>query len=179
MLTGWNFYPRSPCGERQHIFEITPGHVPFLSTFPLRGTSCLQERPCRRACHFYPRSPCGERLHIGESVHASGNISIHVPLAGNVYNYPVSCFDFFYFYPRSPCGERPDTFLLVLSGQAFLSTFPLRGTSTMGESIEWQTPISIHVPLAGNVWPEILTMTWGLAFLSTFPLRGTSRSSAS
>ena len=80
-----------------------------------------------------------------------------------------------YFYPRSPCGERLtqsammfaiclflSTFplrgtssrRLLLSGvpQKFLSTFPLRGTSSkLSITKNRLFGISIHVPLAGNV----------------------------
>ena len=80
---------------------------------------------------------------------------------------------------------------------AFLSTFPLRGTSRWCcHRLHWRA-ISIHVPLAGNVYsaldvraPREISIHVPLAgnvsgrcrcppptqeFLSTFPLRGTSR----
>ena len=79
--------------------------------------------------YFYPRSPCGER-HAERHICADlVGISIHVPLAGNV---EVTC----------PYGTQE---------MAFLSTFPLRGTSFIGIEIEPEYFISIHVPLAGNV----------------------------
>ena len=148
----------------------------FLSTFPLRGTSILRQ--------------------ILLPVHVL--ISIHVPLAGNVCAVHTPSARRNNFYPRSPCGER---LLAPQLGQyfhlAFLSTFPLRGTSGMGSlfiaaySISIHVPlagnvrhrvrprryhayISIHVPLAGNVsWASMAT-TGHRLFLSTFPLRGTS-----
>ena len=66
--TGWgveprgaNFYPRSPCGERQ-----LPGPLlPFAQGISIHAL--LAESDRRRpvagqtAGHFYPRSPCGER----------------------------------------------------------------------------------------------------------------------
>ena len=81
-----NFYPRSPCGERQTV--PGSGHInkAFLSTLSLRRATanrCTTEPDFR---YFYPRSPCGERhCHL-------------IPNNGT-----------FHFYPRSPCGERPST----------------------------------------------------------------------
>ena len=53
-----NFYPRSPCGERQ----LTPITA-----------------PAKR--HFYPRSPCGERPILGNPCAGCPAISIHTLLA--------------------------------------------------------------------------------------------------
>ncbi len=169
-----NFYPRSPCGERLKRAARACRLPQFLSTFPLRGTSrrSLASHPDWR--NFYPRSPCGERRRASCTAGCPLIISIHVPLAGNVsafeacrrgapHFYPRSpcgerrlCNDALdyresHFYPRSPCGERLDGVDAYLVDAGFLSTFPLRGTSTAVPS---------PVPISG--------------FLSTFPLRGTS-----
>ena len=106
-------------------------------------------RPTRR--HFYPRSPCGERLVALPGVDFIRVISIHVPLAGNV----------------SP------TLSLSSVRVTFLSTFPLRGTSSPLPPAGGGQ-ISIHVPLAGNVHAKEICDAYGTIFLSTFPLRGTS-----
>ena len=60
-FTPEDFYPRSPCGERQVSGSLLP-------TPP----------------NFYPRSPCGERPFPRGVIRAHFVISIHVPLAGNV-----------------------------------------------------------------------------------------------
>ena len=79
-----DFYPRSPCGERQAIYPcVTPPKV-FLSTLSLRRATRETMPSTRHISHFYPRSPCGERRAIGQLQCVLG-----------------------YFYPRSPCGERP------------------------------------------------------------------------
>ena len=56
-----DFYPRSPCGERQRYIANHRAAHPFLSTLSLRRAtlSCGLCRTLTR--HFYPRSPCGER----------------------------------------------------------------------------------------------------------------------
>ena len=79
-----------------------------------------------------------------------------------------------HFYPRSPCGERLSVVPTVVEPIAFLSTFPLRGTSECPKLAVMQRLISIHVPLAGNVALPCSAKPARLSFLSTFPLRGTS-----
>ena len=79
----FNFYPRSPCGERH-------GH----------------EQAPYRVADFYPRSPCGERqsdyLYLGQQ----NPISIHALLAESDLAGPSGPAFLYNFYPRSPCGER-------------------------------------------------------------------------
>ena len=100
-----NFYPRSPCGERQ-----------LTMIFGKKGSDFYPRSPCgerragklnnTRTLHFYPRSPCGERRKIGTEFAYVKDISIHALLAES------DCCSFRYsasrrhFYPRSPCGER-------------------------------------------------------------------------
>ena len=78
-----NFYPRSPCGERQIPNQRKINQKNFYPRSP-----CGERPPCcgwlQIVHYFYPRSPCGERR---LPVSASTNCAA-------------------YFYPRSPCGER-------------------------------------------------------------------------
>ena len=79
----YDFYPRSPCGERPLVQIIISGYA-RISIHALLAES---DSPCvgwlQIVYNFYPRSPCGERL------------------AG-----PSGPALLFNFYPRSPCGER-------------------------------------------------------------------------
>ena len=100
-----NFYPRSPCGERQLRNPSRPGKI-----------------------NFYPRSPCGERplilahamlyakflstlslrrattpARISSRLLA---ISIHALLAESDSAPSITPTASRNFYPRSPCGER-------------------------------------------------------------------------
>ena len=83
-IPNFNFYPRSPCGERPKLTEKLKISSKFLSTLSLRrATPTLHDifelftisihallaesdswrTGCARClAHFYPRSPCGERL---------------------------------------------------------------------------------------------------------------------
>ena len=104
--TLFDFYPRSPCGERRNSFGKRTFRLQFLSTLSLRRAT-MQGNPKLKdmlisihallaesdtqtqktphfTSYFYPRSPCGER----QGLTARANVQHH-------------------FYPRSPCGERP------------------------------------------------------------------------
>ena len=80
-VQGFNFYPRSPCGERLIALFDFP-IVPVISIHALLAESdeCtylfLSALP-----NFYPRSPCGERLDVNNPVFAVTSISIHALLA--------------------------------------------------------------------------------------------------
>ena len=125
----FNFYPRSPCGERptwkcgwyvpvsisihallaESDFErlINPnGHAHFYPRSP-----CGERR--QLCCnggdrnYFYPRSPCGERQEKSLVVSRPLRISIHALLAESDEINPRCPKAAPNFYPRSPCGERP------------------------------------------------------------------------
>ena len=80
----YNFYPRSPCGER-HI----------------RANFCLL------VYYFYPRSPCGERHTEVGIPNTNTSISIHALLAqsNDLYSTLVDI-TFPCIFPRTTCGER-------------------------------------------------------------------------
>ena len=83
----FDFYPRSPCGERLSKQRIQAQAL-MISIHALLAESdgvvgCV-ERSCK---DFYPRSPCGERLCCWNCTTETTN-----------------------FYPRSPCGERRSSF---------------------------------------------------------------------
>ena len=82
--TATYFYPRSPCGERRRVKRF---HAADISDFYPRSPCGERLGPLIfnvQPRNFYPRSPCGERLFTTNS---STKRAIH-------------------FYPRSPCGER-------------------------------------------------------------------------
>ena len=152
----WDFYPRSPCGERRNCLALTADRQ-----------------------YFYPRSPCGERLLAQANDLDISAISIHALLAesdgwpsfasfqraaflstlslrratGRAGRPPARLPDFYprspcgerrenadkitrryqYFYPRSPCGERRKLQDYATTATVFLSTLSLRrATSPSG-----------------------------------------------
>ena len=144
----FDFYPRSPCGERQTSLVVI-GTNCTISIHALLAESDLPvTRPARNLSNFYPRSPCGERQPRQQAEGARQH-----------------------FYPRSPCGERPGYrqavthckeisihALLAESDAAmvsrssmfcqFLSTLSLRRATIQPHQGPGQHPISIHALLA-------------------------------
>ena len=108
-----NFYPRSPCGERQRAENHANSQQEFLSTLSLRRATGYGQ--------YYIRAP-------GISIHAllaesdgrnwRKQLSHHKFLStlslrratGFGPAWLAACFN---FYPRSPCGERRVTILGV------------------------------------------------------------------
>ena len=124
-----DFYPRSPCGERQRaehhansqqeflstlslrrattIFLPSCGRIlAFLSTLSLRRATILNFHKKDRQINFYPRSPCGERLmhalKLANFVLFLSTLSLRRATVGVCKSDPATAD----FYPRSPCGER-------------------------------------------------------------------------
>ena len=58
----WNFYPRSPCGERLAFMRMEPGFNDISIHALLAESDYTGERAGFNSTDFYPRSPCGERL---------------------------------------------------------------------------------------------------------------------
>ena len=190
----WDFYPRSPCGER-------PSQL-----FPV---------PAAMA-HFYPRSPCGERqtsalpetsalpfLSTLSLRRATWNcdirpkrnfISIHALLAESdaattVSNQKTVIFlstlslrratltpcaaltPELYFYPRSPCGEQLCKNPIPCQVWQFLSTLSLRRATHNADIFFCNFAISIHALLAESDRHAPVYGNAGIKFLSTLSLR--------
>ena len=105
-----NFYPRSPCGERQREKQAHFIMPIFLSTLSLRRATCHRWIANSQKPDFYPRSPCGERrCGIYQQLDLY-RISIHALLAESDKQTRNVKEQQLYFYPRSPCGERLDLY---------------------------------------------------------------------
>ena len=77
----FNFYPRSPCGERRLLMCFLLCGLSFLSTLSLRRATSSSWSATATSQHFYPRSPCGERPSQYEQEEEPLFISIHALLA--------------------------------------------------------------------------------------------------
>ena len=142
-----NFYPRSPCGERQPALYQLYDTYAFLSTLSLRRATGNNS-----------------------SMLCNVEISIHALLAESDRHWQVGQKRLRHFYPRSPCGERlhrtvniqrPATFLSTLSlrrataehhansqKEKFLSTLSLRRATQWEGMKSLSEVISIHALLA-------------------------------
>ena len=145
----------------------------FLSTSPARGTTTaagLCTNPTTISIHvpregddaqtgaeynpplyFYPRPPRG-----GRRAHK---------MPANRHNN---------FYPRPPRGGRHRTMYRLYMADAFLSTSPARGTTTLTTPGFARSPISIHVPREGDDGRMLIRLLRTITFLSTSPARGTT-----
>ena len=152
-----NFYPRSPCGERQCCKFSRNNRKIFLSTLSLRRATPLAGSIMWFVVHFYPRSPCGERLEIRKMmtlisliflstlslrratsmVASSGTVSLFLStlsLRRATHSRGLNKAEVINFYPRSPCGERLWTLRTVSVRKTFLSTLSLRRATSRGVS---------------------------------------------
>ena len=81
MLLCFDFYPRSPCGERPVVdVRRATGTADFYPRSPC-GERHERARARQLLDNFYPRSPCGERLHTIAPCFHLVYISIHALLA--------------------------------------------------------------------------------------------------
>ena len=192
-----DFYPRSPCGERQFPARLVAKRRLFLSTLSLRRATASQTNLPGRisisihallaesdrlwtilySCpgNFYPRSPCGER---------PGRRARRLV--------------WLYFYPRSPCGERHglplrrqavrtisihallaesdlEDVLQRAHGKNFYPRSPCGERRPAGRSGSHQAGISIHALLAESDNKPTQRAGWRQKFLSTLSLRRATR----
>ena len=126
-ISGVNFNPRSPYGERRCFFFDVVITNRFQSTLPLRGATSTLHQLDGCGVDFNPRSPYGERPEV-------------VPLWR----------DSEHFNPRSPYGERPSEHRNKDQDTEFQSTLPLRGATASFNSPVTFSQISIHAPLTGS-----------------------------
>ena len=98
-----DFYPRSPCGERQRDRGVFETYTRFLSTLSLRRATT-------------------ESAKTDDAL----LISIHALLAESDVMPPTKSPTKAYFYPRSPCGERLMVCRQIILFDLFLSTLSLR-----------------------------------------------------
>ena len=127
-------------------------HRLFLSTYPVRGTTykyiyiyryiiisihvpragydASWETKLKRGLYFYPRTPCGvrpinrRRLELWRA-----DFYPRTP-CGVRPETPARASWETNFYPRTPCGVRLSNSSAGISANQFLSTYPVRGTTS-------------------------------------------------
>ena len=77
----FDFYPRSPCGERLRVRAYSAGFNVISIHALLAESDGPHQQYERHLQDFYPRSPCGERPFKRSCVKIILNISIHALLA--------------------------------------------------------------------------------------------------
>ena len=189
----YNFYPRSPCGERHDTSSLMVCQAKFLSTLSLRRATrrpglffqyfCISihallaesdidtSKDVIKTTNFYPRSPCGERLLQYWAF--STKLAFLSTLSLRRATYPLRQLQFAlrYFYPRSPCGERLSSMLYDTTSLIFLSTLSLRRATFSSCRPDEPSGISIHALLAESDVGFGWNNNAGSIFLSTLSLR--------
>ena len=160
----FNFYPRSPCGERQDTPSTSIPNPDFYPRSPC-GERHSRFRITYRFSYFYPRSPCGERL-IGvipwrRSWLFLSTLSLRRATFVALFSRGSTIFlstlslrratkkgsgkstTLTNFYPRSPCGERLRQSAALYGLIIFLSTLSLR-RATIGPVSFFNTQIYFY-----------------------------------
>ena len=118
----FDFYPRSPCGERRVSALSLSLALRFLSTLSVWRATYCRSSGRRGPRYFYPRSPCGERR----------------------WSFWRSFRPATYFYPRSPCGERLTIVFHSATTFTFLSTLSVWRATVSDILSDMRKIISIH-----------------------------------
>ena len=192
LASHFDFYPRSPCGERQSKKSKKEKRKLFLSTLSLRRATdkrCqfngddgfLSTLSLRRATHWQVGQKRILQFLSTLSLRRATSAPSITPTASRN------------FYPRSPCGERLKQicqakiikkFLSTLSlrratknwrkqsnHHKFLSTLSLRRATARRASRQQPAGISIHALLAESDCIMTTTICTVSKFLSTLSLR--------
>ena len=109
MSYGWDFYPRSPCGERRSAADLP--------------------RPVQ---DFYPRSPCGERQVLRYGVLTASLISIHALLAESDANIREGVTVLGVFLSTLSLRRATSAVKEPEAAPRFLSTLSLRRATALG-----------------------------------------------
>ena len=126
-----NFYPRSPCGERQRLWTILYSCPDFYPRSPC-GERRIKPIFGEIDTNFYPRSPCGERLNEDRYGQQYWRFLSTLSLRRATFIRVDKTQSAPNFYPRSPCGERRMRRCTVAGSCRFLSTLSLRRATFPG-----------------------------------------------
>ena len=167
----WNFYPRSPCGERRGDIYGDKEGLDISIHALLAESDRVQLSAGRQFHHFYPRSPCGERPIRSVSTIVNTGFLSTLSLRRATAPTGQRITSTVYFYPRSPCGERRAVALIVCRRSPyFYPRSPCGERLTSPKSVIYLLDISIHALLAESdllMWYQCNMVV----FLSTLSLR--------
>ena len=159
----YDFYPRSPCGERHETDYTMYLEDNFYPRSPCgeRQTSAAYSQ---KKYYFYPRSPCGERLASAWAMSETLVFLSTLSLRRATARARRSWLWYPHFYPRSPCGERLPEARELSSIKYFYPRSPCGERPPFCVSVLLIRGISIHALLAeSDVNPYKLTMIFGIS----------------
>ena len=121
----FDFYPRSPCGERPAC-QGPPLRGICISIHALLAESDAPQQENGQAATISIHALLAESDSLSSSSWGFMLISIHALLAESDHAPNHNPCLHSNFYPRSPCGERLSALWMALSRLLFLSTLSLR-----------------------------------------------------
>ena len=167
----FDFYPRSPCGERPMQIVIIVVHALFLSTLSLRRATTVLTLICE-VIAISIHALLAESDHcVTLSALAPEEFLSTLSLRRATIMFTGILPHHAHFYPRSPCGERLTVVYNVVFVPRFLSTLSLRRATN--DAINGCNPdfISIHALLAESDFGLFFIVFDLFRFLSTLSLR--------
>ena len=120
----YNFYPRSPCGERREIVRFSVSCSVFLSTLSLRRATLgpkTEHEGNRISIHALLAESDQRKI---DQKSSSKTFLSTLSLRRATANGGVLLNSFINFYPRSPCGERLVTVGLLMFNLYFYPRSP-------------------------------------------------------
>ena len=128
------FYPRSPCGERQVIGQVTIHSIHISIHALLAESDVAYSRLFTRTAYFYPRSPCGERRRNSQNIKRRHKISIHALLAESDDRSNANLRSHRRFLSTLSLRRATTSFIQPKNTPKFLSTLSLRRATTRTQS---------------------------------------------
>ena len=168
----YDFYPRSPCGERhgRYMDDFFLIHISIHAL--LAESDGVGYSAGRGFRDFYPRSPCGERRRKRRLKNNGFTISIHALLAESDVRRAMKTTVFSTFLSTLSLRRATVPYdIFVKQGIVFLSTLSLRRATCNVWRRSTASIISIHALLAES---DVITyggVVVAAVFLSTLSLR--------
>ena len=145
-----DFNPRSPCGERLALSQLSRPEDKFQSTLPVWGATG-RDGPVEEGVSISIHAPRVGSDPAGGCRSCPQAISIHAPRVGSdpqAVRRPAGAAG--YFNPRSPCGERLWPLGQASQEKLFQSTLPVWGATAYYNG----------VPIAATLFQSTLPV-WG------------------
>ena len=165
----FDFYPRSPCGERPIIFcKLLDRSVISIHAL-LAESDALGAVTSPAVSRFLSTLSLRRATKQKRTILVMEDISIHALLAESDPLELMTVLIIYDFYPRSPCGERPERLFQIIRILGFLSTLSLRRATYQRQIDQKSSSISIHALLAESDDTLQITVT-GIASISIHAL---------
>ncbi len=125
----WHFNPRSPHGERRDGSSLSIIDFVFQPTLPARGATKMTTGLRASTFEFQPTLPARGATRLAACRVSGSTISTHAPRTGSDTTNCIVEISTTHFNPRSPHGERRGLLLVRWDIPSFQPTLPARGAT--------------------------------------------------